>query len=692
MANFFEQGLFHIDPNTTPEQLERKRERVRKFFEGGSSKSVADGLVRLAGGVWQGLQERKRSEFESERRGEAQELFDRVMETRYGRVSDATGGTPFFGFGQSPDTTGAVETAPIPDTPEAVAADTRAVLGFAPQATDVAYGGELDGTAPADALTLLPYQHGGELSPEDAVTTGPYRGEIGPNTAPIPAGGSAMPASLIRTESGGKFNALNNEIGAGGVRGHGGRGQFGFARLQDAARAGVIPAGTTPQQFAQMPPEVQIAVENWHFADIDRAIERSGAARMIGQDLDGDPSTPDIVTQNGLRAVAHLGGTGGMQKFVETRGAYNPSDSFGTSLRDYLVTHGQGGGGNTAMAFGGGAPAPNYGAMNFDTGVGELYAALSNPWMTADQKAMIRGEITRREQQNDPLRQLQLAEAQQRLYQLHNPPPREMDIRELADGRSYYIDPTGQLEPRLVNPRLEVPREEGWVDLTPEQKQAMGIPVDEVWQRGPGNALKQIGGGGTNVTVNNGGQSEIGTIPQGYELVTDPVTGERSMRQIPGGPEDTSMSSEMAADKALQSLELIDAVRNSPALASVTGMLQGRMPPRNQEGTDLLIKIEQLQGQAFMQAFESLKGGGQITEKEGQAATAAIARLDRRQSEEAYRAALDELYYIMDRARMRSMGQDPGEYNFGGTTGGRTPLNPGETRDVGGGVTIRRVD
>lgn len=42
------------------------------------------------------------------------------------------------------------------------------------------------------------------------------------------------------------------------------------------------------------------------------------------------------------------------------------------------------------------------------------------------------------------------------------------------------------------------------------------------------------GDGGVNVTVNS--ESEIGTIPPDYELFTDPKTGERSMRVIPGSP------------------------------------------------------------------------------------------------------------------------------------------------------------
>lgn len=110
--------------------------------------------------------------------------------------------------------------------------------------------------------------------------------------------------------------------------------------------------------------------------------------------------------------------------------------------------------------------------------------------------------------------------------------------------------------------------------------------------------------------------------------------------------------------KAEQALALIESVRNDPALPSITGMFQGRLPPMTQAGTDLLPKIEQLQGKTFLEAFESLKGGGQITVVEGQKAEQAIARLQRAQSDTAYRAALDELAGIvrtgMDRARARA--------------------------------------
>ena len=87
-------------------------------------------------------------------------------------------------------------------------------------------------------------------------------------------------------------------------------------------------------------------------------------------------------------------------------------------------------------------------------------------------------------------------------------------------------------------------------------------------------------------------------------------------------------------------------------------MIQGQLPPVTQGGTDLVSKIEQMQGQAFLQAFQSLKGGGAITEREGQAALNAVARLQRTQSQEAFQASLQELRTIIERGKRRLEGQN----------------------------------
>lgn len=53
---------------------------------------------------------------------------------------------------------------------------------------------------------------------------------------------------------------------------------------------------------------------------------------------------------------------------------------------------------------------------------------------------------------------------------------------------------------------------------------------------------------GSQTINNNIGASEVGTIPPGFELFTDPNTGARSMRPIPGGP--AAAEAAAAAEKA----------------------------------------------------------------------------------------------------------------------------------------------
>jgi len=157
---------------------------------------------------------------------------------------------------------------------------------------------------------------------------------------PVVAGVSSMGrgapgfdySSLIQNESGGNWQAQNDVPGSGG-RGHFGRLQFSRGRLADAMRAGVIPEGTTPEQFMASP-EMQQRVEAWHFSDIDRFISSQGLDRYEGQVISGLP-----VTRQGMHAVAHLGGNAGLRRFLESGGEYNPADAFGTRLSDYLGRH-----------------------------------------------------------------------------------------------------------------------------------------------------------------------------------------------------------------------------------------------------------------------------------------------------------------------------------------------------------------
>ncbi len=87
--------------------------------------------------------------------------------------------------------------------------------------------------------------------------------------------------------------------------------------------------------------------------------------------------------------------------------------------------------------------------------------------------------------------------------------------------------------------------------------------------------------------------------------------------------------------------------------AGIQGRIASAMPlTENQRKYQPFV--DQIKGQAFLQAFEALKGGGQITEVEGQKATEAIVRLAQYQDEASFAAGLKELRDIVQRGLQRA--------------------------------------
>ena len=106
---------------------------------------------------------------------------------------------------------------------------------------------------------------------------------------------------LEQSESSGRSDA---EITIGDGRRFVGSLKFAKARLNDYKKA----TGTRFTQDEFIADEVlQDAVAAWHIADVDKAIDALGDA-AAGYD------------RVGLSAGAHLGGVGGMQKYVRTKG------------------------------------------------------------------------------------------------------------------------------------------------------------------------------------------------------------------------------------------------------------------------------------------------------------------------------------------------------------------------------------
>lgn len=123
---------------------------------------------------------------------------------------------------------------------------------------------------------------------------------------------------------------------------------------------------------------------------------------------------------------------------------------------------------------------------------------------------------------------------------------------------------------------------------------------------------------------------------------------------------------------AQDTIGLIRQLKAMPEVKTRTGLM-GKMPAMpGTGGANFDAMHEQLKGKVFMQAFQTLRGGGQITEKEGEKATAALARLNRAQSPEGYLAALNDLEESLTlgvkraRAKVQQGGGAGSAQGFGG--------------------------
>jgi len=135
----------------------------------------------------------------------------------------------------------------------------------------------------------------------------------------------------------------------------------------------------------------------------------------------------------------------------------------------------------------------------------------------------------------------------------------------------------------------------------------------------------------------------------------------------------------------------ITALINDPQREAGTGMSSFFNVIPTTAGKSYQLKVDQLGGQAFLQAFNNLKGGGAITEQEGNKATAAIARLNTTLSEKDFIQALtdfkDAVDSITERRRKENEGAIPGMRVGQPAAGAATPAPAGAGAPAPGNYT-----
>lgn len=162
----------------------------------------------------------------------------------------------------------------------------------------------------------------------------------------------------------------------------------------------------------------------------------------------------------------------------------------------------------------------------------------------------------------------------------------------------------------------------------------------------------------------------VGQIPKDNRgAARETALGKAEGETIAGLPQDILT--------AEQTVTEIDALMKHGGLESIVGPLDQYRQSwmLGNEGRDALARFNQLKGRAFLQAYATLKGGGQITEIEGIKAEQAMARMDRAQGEAEFREALKDFRDAVE-AGMRKLRQQAGAAMPGetvpGSAGNRT--------------------
>lgn len=147
-------------------------------------------------------------------------------------------------------------------------------------------------------------------------------------------------------------------------------------------------------------------------------------------------------------------------------------------------------------------------------------------------------------------------------------------------------------------------------------------------------------------------QEPAGPILNG--MVPKDVTGAAAAKKLGTDTGQAQFDLPRIEQNSQQALDTIQQLREHPGKKygiGVLGVLPG-IPGTEQK--DFVSMVDQAKGKAFLEAYNTLKGGGQITEIEGKKATDAIARLDRTQSPAGFDKALGDLESVVKMGLMRA--------------------------------------
>jgi hypothetical protein len=315
----------------------------------------------------------------------------------------------------------------------------------------------------------------------------------------------------------------------------------------------------------------------------------------------------------------------------------------------------------------------------------QLYEAAANPWLAPEQKAIVGSLIEQKLQEQQSAREEQQWRGRQ-------------DYEQQMKQR----DPAYTLEQQYRQAQIEKLNREAAGGGTPE----LGLNPQYGVDKDGNPVLIQIGKDGRAVQT---------ALPDGVSLskepikldagthfvLLDPITRqpvgtipkenrEAARETAIGSTEGKTLAEQNASapgdyQSAENALDLLSSIRNDPYRERGTGASSVLNAIPGTSGYDFAQKVEQAKSGAFLTAIQQMKGLGALSNTEGQAATAAITRMNTAMSEEGFLSALDDYEKIVNQALARAGSRLPSRETQQSTPTRRGPVSIG-------GYTIEEVD
>lgn len=235
-----------------------------------------------------------------------------------------------------------------------------------------------------------------------------------------------------------------------------------------------------------------------------------------------------------------------------------------------------------------------------------------------------------------------------------------------------------------------MPVEEAWKTYTQQKyaQKSQGLinagggnlydSVNGKWLSAPGGGAEGIAGLQPVWLQDEKGQPVLGQMTKDGKVIRSQIDNgltpvgpyQKSFETNRGGAEGKVVGDAAGAlpgvtQMAAKINDEVEGLKNDSSLPNVLGPWDSRTPAILPGTVRAQSKIDAIKGGAFLQARQMLKGGGAITDYEGQKAEAAFARLNQAQSEEDFKAALDEFNLYVQQG-LTKLQQQAGQHRMGG--------------------------